>query len=121
MNKKHREIIKIDADIRSAAKAFLGLRMEDLLLRVDELDDKDRKKQLIEEYFHNQIGTSDKSIGGTTTRVNSAVRIIKAGKVLYALEKIRDSDSRVSCETVSKAKETIRKIKSGELMLPPLN
>ncbi len=121
MNREPRDISKINADIRSAGKTFLGLRMEDLLLRVDELDDKDLKKQLIKEYFHNQIETFDSRIGGTTTRVNSAIRIIKADMILDALKKICDSNSRVSLEAVSKAKETIRKIESGELLLPVLN
>ena len=120
MHRENREISKIDKDIKSAGQTFLGFRMEDLLLRADELDNKELKKQLIMEYFKYQIGTFDLKISGTNTRVNSAIRIIKADKVLYALKKIDGSNPKVVPDAVLKAKDTIRKIECGELALPNL-
>lgn len=120
MQKESRNIAKIQDDIRSAGQTFLGLRLSDMLGRINELDDRNSKNKLIEEYFNNQIGTYDKHIGGTRTRVNSAIRIIKAEKVLYALRLIDGSDIRVLPEAVVNAKETIRKIENGEIILPNL-
>ena len=95
--------------------------MEDLLLRVNELEDKETKKKLIEEYYENQIGTHDKEFDGTRVRVNSAIRIIAANKVVFALERIDSSDPRVLPEAIQKARETIEKIKNGKLKLPTLS
>ena len=121
MVRQERSICQIEADVRSAGQTFLGLRMADLLARIAELDDKVTKKKLIEEYYENQIGTFDKEISGVCTRVNSAIRIIKAEKVLYALSLIDGSNSRVSLQAVQKAKETISKIRSGEIEMPDLD
>lgn len=116
-----RDPIKILDDIKSAGQTFLGLRMEDLLLRINELDDTDSKKQLIQEYYEHQIGTHDDKFNGTRTRVNSAIRIIAADKVLFALNVITNSNFRVPPDAVLKASETIAKIERGEIKLPVLS
>lgn len=121
MKKIIRSLDKIDDDIKSAGQSFLGLRMEDLIIKFSELEDKEKKATLICDYFKNQIGTYDSDIGGTRTRVNAAIRIIKADKVEYALRKIDGSDSRVFIEAVSKAKDTLTKINKGILILPKLS
>lgn len=120
MKKKSRSLDKIKDDIKSAGKSFLGLKMADLLVRSKELEDRVSKRKLIEEYHSHQYGYYDKGIGGTSTRVNAAIRIISAEKVVYALGQIDGSDSRVLPEAVTKAKDTIRKINSEELRLPNL-
>ena len=56
MKFKARTDEKIYDDVKSAGQSFLGLRMENLLVRVNELDDKENKKKLIEEYYENQVG-----------------------------------------------------------------
>lgn len=112
---------KIADDIKSAGQSFLGLRMADMLGRISELEDNETKKKIITEYYENQVGTYDKNFDGTRTRVNSIIRIIKADKVVYALEKVDGLDSRVLPEAVEKAKDTIKKIQSGEIKLPTLN
>lgn len=112
---------KIDDDIKSAGKSFLGLYLGELLSMINELDDKGLKGNLIEEYHSHQRGYYDRDIGGTKTRVNASIRIIKANKVLCALERIGGSDLRVRSEAVTRAEETIRKIKTGELNLPNLD
>ena len=48
MKFKARTDEKIYDDVKSAGQSFLGLRMENLLVRVNELDDKETKKKLIE-------------------------------------------------------------------------
>lgn len=121
MEFKERSDKKILDDIKSAGQTFLGLRMEELLLRINELDDTDRKKLLIQEYYEHQIGTHDDKFDGTRTRVNSAIRIIAANKVLFALKAINGSNSKVTSSAVLKAHETIAKIESGEIKLPILS
>lgn len=121
MKKEERTVQKIKDDVKSAGQTFLGMRMADLLCRISELDDKELKKDLIQEYYENQIGTYDKEFAGTRIRVNAAVRIIRGDNVVYALSLIDGSDPRVLPEAVDKAKETIRKIVSGEIQLPKLN
>lgn len=121
MKKVARSVSKIKDDIKSAGQSFLGLYMADLLIRVVELDDKVRKSKLIEGYNSHQHGYYDKDTGGTRTRVNAAIRIIKAEEVIYVLEKIDGSDPRVLTEAVAIAKETIMKIQTGELKLPDLS
>ena len=120
MERKPRPISKIDDDIKSAGQTFIGIRMEDMLTRIPELEDRNKKNKLIEEYYENQIGTQDSECEGTRTRVNAVMRIIQSDNVLYALKRINGSDSRVLSEAVTKAKNTIKKIKSGELKLPNL-
>lgn len=121
MKKEERTIQKIEDDVKSAGKTFLGMRMGDLLCRIPELDDKERKKDLIQEYYENQIGTYDKDFSGTRTRVNAAARIIRGDKVIYVLSLIDGSDPRVLPEAVGRAKDTISKIESGEIPLPKLD
>ncbi|MEF2849760.1 MAG: hypothetical protein U0O38_05560 [Agathobacter rectalis] len=121
MEFKERSDKKILDDIKSAGQTFLGLRMEDLLLRINELDDTNSKKQLIQEYYEHQIGTHDGKFDGTRTRVNSAIRIIAADKVLFALKAINGSNSKVMSSAVLKAHETIAKIEYGEIKLPILS
>lgn len=121
MEFKERSDKKILDDIKSAGQTFLGLRMEDLLLRINELDDTDSKKQLIQEYYEHQIGTHDDKFDGTRTRVNSAIRIIAANKVLFALNVITNSNFMVPPDAVLKASETIAKIERGEIKLPILS
>lgn len=121
MKKEERTIQKIEDDVKSAGQTFLGMRMGDLLCRIPELDDKERKKDLIQEYYENQIDTYDKDFSGTRIRVNAAARIIRGDKVIYALSLIDGSDPRVLPEAVGRAKDTISKIESGEIPLPKLD
>ncbi len=121
MEKVTRENAKILDDIKSAGQIFLAMNMEDLLNRVAELDDIEKKTALIGEYWKKQNGFYDKNSGGTRTRVNSALRIIRADKVLYALKEIVDNhDPRVEQTAIEKANELIKKIESGEIRLPRL-
>lgn len=121
MDRISRSISKIDDDVRSAGQTFLGLNMESLLTKIKDLDDKVLKSKLIEGFHSSQYGYYDKDMGGTRTRINSAVRIIKADKVLYVLEKIDGSNPLVLPEAVMKAKETVMKIREGKLRLPKLD
>lgn len=121
MKREERSIQKIKDDVKSAGQSFLGMRMADLLCRISEIDDKELKKDLIQEYYENQIGTFDKEFDGTRIRVNAAARIIRADKVVYALNMIDGSDSRVLPQAAEKAKETIVMIESGEISLPELD
>lgn len=118
MIKVERSIPKIKAYVKSVGQNFLGMRMADLLCRFSELEDKTLKNKLIQEYYENQIGTYDKTIQGTRTRVNAAIRIIRGEQVVYALHLIDGSDSRVLPDAAAKAKETLKKIEIKEILLP---
>lgn len=120
MIKVERSIPKIKADVKSAGQNFLGMRMADLLCRFSELEDKTLKNKLIQEYNENQIGTFDKTMQGTRTRVNAAIRIIRGEQVVYALHLIDGSDQRVLPDAAAKAKETLKKIEIKEILLPEL-
>ena len=113
-----RSMDKINDDIKSAGQSFLGLHLEDIIRRFSELEDRTLKNKMIDEYYKKQHGFFDKHEGGTRTRVNAAIRIIKSGEVVYALKIIDGSDPRVVPEAVDSAKETLRKIQVGELILP---
>lgn len=117
---KMRSDSKILDDIKSSGKNYLGLYMEDILLHTHELEDKILKNKLIERHYEEQKGFSDKSSSGTRTRVNSLIRIIQANKVIYALELINESDSRITDVAIKKAKDTIKRINFGEIKLPTL-
>lgn len=118
MEKVSRSMDKINDDIKSAGQSFLGLHFEDIIRRFPELEDRTLKNKIIEEYYKKQYGFFDKNEGGTRTRVNAAIRIIRSGQVVNALKIINVSDPRVAPEAVDSAKETLRKIQVGELALP---
>jgi len=111
-----RSIDKIDDDIESAGQSFLGFYLGDIIKRFSEFDDRTSKNKIINEYFKSQNGFYDNHIENTRVRVNAAIRIIKACEVKYALKKI--DGFKVDPRAVNKAKETLRKIISGELRLP---
>ncbi len=118
MNYKARSISQIKADIKSAGKSFISFNIEDMLSRLPELDDKVKKEHLIEEYYENQTGFYDKEIGGTRTRVNSVIRIIRANQVQYTLEEIIENDSRVDPKAIKVVQTLLSKIGNGEFTLP---
>lgn len=120
MKKVERSLSKIDDDIRSAGKTFIGLHMANMLQRIDELEDNNSKTRLIQEYFDNQVGTFDNTLCGTRTRVNSVIRIIKADKVLYALKTIGKVSTTVLPKAVEQANRTIKEIEAGKIALPVL-
>ncbi len=110
---------KIDRYIRSAGKTFLAVRLEDLISRAEELDDSRLFGKLIEEYYKNQIGTFDREITGTATRVRAARYILAADQTVFVLESIQKSN--LSQDIRKKAEMTLEKIRSGELKLPQLS
>ena len=62
--------------------------------------------KLIEKYFENQEGYSDKDIKGTRIRVNSTIKIIKENNIEYVLNKIIES-KKVPLNTVTKARKIL--------------
>ncbi len=120
MKREERSKEKINNDMQSAAMTFLGLHMVELIKRISEFDNSLSKKRMIEEYYANQEGFHDKKIRGTTTRINAVLRIIRAEEVVYVLEQITISNSSVSPSAKLRAKETLHRIKTGEIVLPLL-
>lgn len=92
MKYKERSDDKILDDISSAGKNYLGIYIEDILVHINELDDRELKNQLIERHYKNQKYFYDEKMSGTRVRVNSAIRIIISGKIIYALGQINNSD-----------------------------
>ena len=111
-----RNIEKINRDIKSAGQSFLAFHLEDLISKIHKLNYRDEKNALISLYHANQIGFFDKNIEGTRTRVNAAIRIIKANKVIYALEVISNSKI-TSKEAIRNALKLLNKLNKGGLKL----
>ena len=103
---------KIDRAIRSAGKSFLAYNLGELINRIDELNDKNRKKNVIEDIFLNQQGFYDKDIGGTNTRVSSALKIINSNKVEDVLHVLLYESDKLDTEAKSKVEQTLKIIKS---------
>jgi hypothetical protein len=89
------EVIKMQdktlkRNIESAGGWFVGEYIALILSKFNELEnDKDFKNEFVREVFNSQ--GRDKDYGGTRTRVNAVIRIIKSDKVIEALEYIVDS------------------------------
>ncbi|WP_051640945.1 hypothetical protein [Bacillus sp. MB2021] len=100
-------------NIESAGGWFIGEYTALILSKFNELEnDKDFKNEFVRDVFHSQ--GRDKDYGGTRTRVNAVIRIIKSNKVVDALEYIVDS-VRINKEepkAAQMAKEALSKIKS---------
>ncbi|TSI10769.1 hypothetical protein [Lysinibacillus sp. BW-2-10] len=110
---KERIDSKIDRAIRSAGKSFLAYNLGELLNRIDELNDKNRKKKVIESLYLNQQGFYDKDISGTNIRVNTALKIISSNKVEDVLYLLLYESEKLDDEAKSKVEQTIKEIKSG--------
>ena len=77
-------------NIESAGGWFVGEYTSLILSKFNELEnDKDFKNEFVREVFISQ--GRDKDYGGTRTRVNAVIRIVKSDKVIEALEYIVDS------------------------------
>lgn len=108
--------------IRSAGQTFLGLQMEEIILRFSELRDTTKKNYLIRNIYENQHGFYDKNISGTRIRVEAAIRIIAAGSAEYALKLIADNDNpRVLAKAKLMASVTLLRIQTGKVQLPNLS
>lgn len=92
---------------------FIGDYAALIVNKYNELEkDKECKGKFIREVFHDQ--GRDKDYGGTRTRVNAVLRIIKSNKIIEALEYIVESERLNNDEpkAVRKAREAIGEIKS---------
>jgi hypothetical protein len=118
MRYQKRSIKKIDDDIKSASQSFCGYYIEDMLNRLNSFEDKVSKGKIIDEYFDEQKVFSDKESSGTRVRVNSVIRIIKANKTRYALEKIVRSAPGVDLKSIERAKTLLTKIETGMYIVP---
>ncbi|MCM3800350.1 hypothetical protein M4A92_17485 [Caldibacillus thermoamylovorans] len=100
-------------NIESAGGWFVGEYAALILNKFNELEsDKDFKNEFVREIFHNH--GRDRDFGGTRTRVNAVIRIIKSNKIIEALEYVIHSD-RINNEepkAVEMAKIALREIKS---------
>lgn len=104
---------------RSAGLWFVALYTEAFLIRIDELKDEIKRTHLVEEIFDNGEGF-DKEESGTRTRVNSLWRIIRAGRIIQALE-VAVSSSRLQREFPEAAKtacDLLSRIENGSFTVP---
>ncbi|DAA99640.1 TPA: hypothetical protein CPT96_08035 [Candidatus Gastranaerophilales bacterium HUM_10] len=97
---------KTERYLQSAGISFFVNRVEEILLNIEKLKIKEEKIKLIEKYFENQEGYSDKDIKGTRIRVNSTIKIIKENNIEYVLNKIIES-KKVPLNTVTKARKIL--------------
>lgn len=102
-------------NIESAGGWFVGEYAALIRKKFNQLEnDKDFKSEFVREVFHSQ--RRDKDYGGTRTRVNAVIRIIRSNKVIEALEYIIDSDriNKDEPKAIKMAKEALRDIKSKQ-------
>ena len=102
-------------NIESAGGWFVGEYAGLIMNKFNELEnDKDVKNEFVRDVFHSQ--GRDKDYGGTRTRVNAVIRIIKSNKLIEALEYIIKSDriNREEPKAVRMAKEELREINSEQ-------
>ena len=97
---------KTERYLQSAGMSFFVNRVEEILLNIEKLKIKEEKIKLIEKYFSNQEGYSEKDIIGTRVRVNSVIKIIKENNIEYVLNKIIES-KKVPLSTVTKARKIL--------------
>lgn len=100
-------------NIESAGGWFVGEYAASILNKFNELEsDTDFKNEFVREVFHNQ--GRDKDFGGTRTRVNAVIRIIKSNKIIEALEYVIDSDriNKEEPKAVQMAKIALSEIES---------
>jgi hypothetical protein len=100
-------------NVESAGGWFVGEYAALLLSNFNELEnDKDFKHEFIGKIFHSH--GRDSNFGGTRTRVNAVLRIIKTNKIVEALEYIIDSDriSKDEPKAIMMAKEALKEIQT---------
>ena len=104
---------------RSAGLWFVALYTEAFLVRIDELRDDVKRTHLVEEIFNNGEGP-DKTEGGTRTRLNSLWRIIRAGRIVQAIELAANSSrlQREFPEAAQTARELLNRIENGSFAIP---
>jgi hypothetical protein len=103
---------KMLKDIKSAGGWFVGEYAAMILENHEKLSiDKAYKLEFIKKIFHD-CGR-DKDLGGTRTRVNALIRIIKRDELIDALQYIMESDNinRSEPEVVKTAIRTLQKLK----------
>ncbi len=90
--------------------------METFLLRLNELENVDSKRKLIDEIFNNGNNTFDAKISGTQTRVCSLYRIINSDREIEALKIVIASNrvARKNPQAVIAAKDLLRRIENEE-------
>ncbi|MFS0661296.1 hypothetical protein AB1L07_20975 [Niallia alba] len=101
-------------NLESAGGWFVGEYASLIISKFRQLEnDKEIKKEFIQNIFHSQ--GRDKDYGGTRTRVNAVLRIIKSDQIEEALEYIVCSERMKKEEprAVQNAKETLMQIKSS--------
>ncbi|MGD6875749.1 hypothetical protein [Bacillus infantis] len=100
-------------NIESAGGWFVGEYAALILSNFIELDsDKNYKNEFVQNLF--QTVGRDRDYGGTRTRVNAVMRIIKSNDIVVALEYIIHSDriNKEDSKAVQMAREALRDIQS---------
>lgn len=96
-------------NIESAGVWFVGEYSGVIYSQFNRLStDREYKREFVREVFLKQ--GRDKDYGGTTTRVNSVIRIIMNGNLIEALEYVVSSKrvQRENPKAITKARETLK-------------
>lgn len=103
----------------SANPWFVLLYMRTFLLRWDELQDKEKRKMLINEIYNGGEGP-DSDYNVTKVRVNSLYRIIRSGRAIEAMDKVIMSDklNEDFMEDYCAVKRLLMEIKKGKTEFP---
>lgn len=119
MNHKARSNTLILADVKTAGMSFLAHNAELVIDNMDAMYDRDAKTQFIRAVFNLQNGFYDKDDYNTRNRVNAVIRILEAGKLIFALDAVVSStDPRVTNETKECATALVCAIENGTVVLP---
>lgn len=116
MKKIYRTDAQIIKDIGSAGMTFLVHHIVDIMNNISKLNQLNFKCDYIEKIFNNPEEHYDNYISNTKTRVNSAIRIIRADKVIFMFEYIINRPRQRVVN--DRANELLLKIKNGEIILP---
>lgn len=103
---------------RKATSYFVGSFMLEMILRRKEWENPATKNDFIKSLHDEYFAWDDKcSLSRTRNRVNCVIRIIESRMVEDALQYVIDSNNRKMDipEARENAKETLTRIKSGEL------
>ena len=102
---------ELERAINTRGKNFFALHIEDIAAHYDELAPRGSqlKDQRIRQYYREQHGFYSKDEAGIRTRLNSVLRIIRAGRTRDALESILTDDARILPESKERAKKLLER------------
>ncbi len=113
------DYIKFRTKMKTAGAEFVGVFMREILHEYPKIcDDKAKRVEFIK-YFHNEYGDGRYAFGTTKTKCYAVIEIIKAGRVLDAIEYIIEAnDKKVPEYAYLAATDLLDDIVKEKVLLP---